>query len=156
MFFKAIAGGADIGKNTDLYTIAAYREAVRVATIVQLREGLYSESGYLYRFVRLEGDDPFTIYIGLTAAKGGGGDIYGNIPLAGDGAEAINMIGMLVGDEDGLYPIDGQAEALHARFCFTARDAGIYKNRLCIVTYIIAVAIAAGVERGYVKGHEKS
>lgn len=75
-----------------------------------------------------------------------GGDINRQAVAVGQCAYTLDMIAMFMRYKNGFYFLHRKSQPLHPLFCFPARDAGIYQNRIGIVAHIIAIAVAAGIK----------
>src|SRR5690349_6416526 len=63
------------------------------------------------------------------------------------------MVGMLMGDKDGLHLLHIQTQYPHPPLGLAAGEAGIHKHRLGLISYIVTIPIRARVERSYLKCH---
>ena len=57
------------------------------------------------------------------------------------------MIVMLVGDKNGLHMLERKSQSLHTFFRFTAGQTGINQDGFTVIADVVAVAIAAGIQR---------
>jgi len=63
------------------------------------------------------------------------------------------VVGMLVGDEYGAYPADGQTQPGHSALGLPAGNAGIDQYCVVVITDIVTVTVASGVKGGEIKEH---
>jgi hypothetical protein len=137
------AWGADIGEYAYPYSIAIDDKAVRVYGIVQFLESRNRKAAEGYRHTCIEAVYQVRGWLCAAVAESCCRDEDGYVVAATKYFHAVDMVGMLVGDEDGAYFVHLQAEAAHTFFGFLTRYARIYEDSFGVVADVVAITIAA-------------
>lgn len=140
---QLMANRPDIGKYPYGNIIACYHKTQRFGSIVPFREGSDSQLSHANVFMRRKWLFQRRVDLQPAVAVGQIGDKDRNSMFFGEHLYAPGMVGMFVGDEDGLDGGDFKTQAGHAPFGFAAGDAGIHQHRLVLCADEIAVAVAA-------------
>lgn len=53
------------------------------------------------------------------------------------------MVGVFVGDKEGLYLLHAEADAGHTSLCFAAGESSVYHDGFVVVADVVAVTVAA-------------
>lgn len=143
---EQVIGFAHIGKHADRHLIVSYNEIVRVDRIVWRWKCGDGEAADLYGDMGLERGHEVFPHPYLSLLKSGRCHVNREVVFFRQPGYAIDMVGMLMGNKNGLDPFDGKLQTSHTTFSFPARDSSIDKNRFLVIAYIIAIAVAAGIE----------
>lgn len=134
---------AYIGEDTYVGAVAADNEAVRIGSIVELREGHDRKITDSNRLVGHKAMRQVLLHPHAAIAISARSHIYGQLVLERNALDAPDVVAVLVGDEYGFYLGHVQPQALHSLVGLAAGEACIYQYRLMLITYVIAVGIAA-------------
>jgi len=81
------------------------------------------------------------------------GEVGGTIPIASELGQAVAVVGVLVGDEDGVHVLGtGAAESFEAADDFLAAETGVYEESGAAGLEKSRIAGAAGGQNGDAKG----
>src|SRR6185369_1297391 len=79
-----------------------------------------------------------------------------DVVLAGDPLRAVDVVGVLVGDDDGGDALDGEAEEGQPFFRLPRTESGVDQDGGAVALEIKAIAGASGSERGDEHAHDGS
>jgi len=155
MVFHQLGKIAEVGDDGDFGAAEAESEADRIGGVVRNREGRD------FDIADFEFDSRTDVFHALGSLRGrvrkhlfdfamrGLGEVGGAIPVAGQLGEAVAMIGVLVGDEDGVDVRGaGAAEGLEAANHFLAAESSVHEESGAARFEQGGIARAAGGQNG--------
>lgn len=74
---------------------------------------------------------------------GSRGDVYRQVVFFRKDGDAFDVVGVLVGDKEGLYLLHTETHAGHTSLCFAAGQASVYHDGFMVIADVVAVAVAA-------------
>jgi len=145
---------AEIGANGDLGAVGAESETDGVGGIVGNGESVDVNIADRKPLARLYGFNTTEAFAegvrenALQSIHGGFGDIKGGLPEAENLRETIAMVGVFVGDENGVEATEVALDGGEARQCFAFAKASVYQDAGAFGFEQSKVARTAGSEDG--------
>lgn len=81
------------------------------------------------------------------------GNVHGQSVFSGKHGCSADMVGVFVRNKQRLYPRHGQIQSGHPSLYFTTGNTRIYQYRILFISYIVAIAITAGIKRSDKESH---
>lgn len=154
MVNNMIAGRADISKHTNGNLFIFYGEAMRLNGIMLLWKGSNIKLPDGDRLVRCKRMSIHFAAVDAVAMVQSGFRNKNRQPvLSCQHIQALYMVRVLMRNKNGFNRLHGKLQPVHTGFRFTARDTGINQNGFLVIADIVAIAVAARIERGNKKRH---
>jgi hypothetical protein len=146
MVDQLVADDTQIGEDPDPNGRGGDNKTTGVGGVVSLGKGGNRQFADGNGLAGIETPDELRFEGKRELLPGAVADVDRELVAFGQNFQTTDMVVMFMGNKDRFYGGQGQAQASHPPFGFPAGDSGVDQHRFPVVSDIITISVAAGVE----------